>query len=322
MPQVRPPRGCSRPRDAGANVDRVLETQATCNNHKRQRRTAEISREEDSERIGEARANHVSKNQTQPEQRRLARDRARGATDAPHNPMEVMIIANPGQASLPRETHSVSPQPATMLPRSSPSDNLSSSSPRDAVDPPDTPSTSSERQADSQPQGNPYATTRFHTPCDFAYTRRAPGGIRCATVNAQSISHPELREAVYPYFKAWDLDVLAIQETWLRPPEADSLGVSLFHASNGARAYSTVAPETDNRHLGVTLVLEEQLARHHQHTDAFGGTAIRVKLRWQRRELHIITAYIPPRSISNAAIGKDTISKVMEWLREARQAAI
>jgi exonuclease III len=136
--------------------------------------------------------------------------------------------------------------------------------------------------------------------------------MRIATINTQSIADQARRSAVYPTFRAWDLDILALQETWLREKEAAELAATIFHASNGARTFSTVAPETDHRHLGVTLILEEQLARHHQHTDAFGGTAIRVKLRWKRREMHIIATYVPPRSTraDNAALAKETIDKV------------
>src|SRR5581483_6848796 len=64
---------------------------------------------------------------------------------------------------------------------------------------------------------NPFAPTfQFHPPSDFAPTRRALGGIRCATINVQGISNPAKREAVHSILQAWDLDILALQETWLR----------------------------------------------------------------------------------------------------------
>src|SRR5215468_10740882 len=122
---------------------------------------------------------------------------------------------------------------------------------------------------------NPYASAfGLIAPSDFASTRLSPGGIRIATINAQSISSPALREMVADIFQAWDLDILVLEETWLREREATDLNKSIFHATSGARTYSTVAPETDNRHLGVSLIVHEELARHVQHIDTTEGTAI------------------------------------------------
>jgi exonuclease III len=118
-------------------------------------------------------------------------------------------------------------------------------------------------------------------------------------------------------FQAWDLDILALEETWLREREAATLNTSIFHATGGARTYSTVAPETDNRHLGVSLILRSEVARHVQHIDTIKGTAIRARLRWRRRELHIIAVYIPHGGPNNAARERATTSEVIEWLREA-----
>ena len=93
--------------------------------------------------------------------------------------------------------------------------------------------------------------------------RRSPGGIRCATINARSISNPAKSDAVYSILRAWELDILALQETWLRESEAKQLATSIYHASAGARTYSTTAPDEHDRHLGVTLILSKQLARHY-----------------------------------------------------------
>jgi ribonuclease HI/exonuclease III len=175
------------------------------------------------------------------------------------------------------------------------------------------PSTTSTRH-----QQNPYASTfRFVAPSDFAPTRRSPGGIRLISINVQSISSPALRESIADVFRAWDLDILVLVETWLRPREATALNTSIFHATGGARSYSTVAPETDNRHLGVSLILHEEMARHVQHIDTIEGTAVRARLRWRRRELHIIAVYVPPEGPNNAARERATTRKVTEWLREA-----
>jgi exonuclease III/ribonuclease HI len=170
---------------------------------------------------------------------------------------------------------------------------------------------------------NPYESAfRFHTPCSFKSTRRAPGGIRCATINIRSIPGPAKGEVVYSVFRAWDLDVLALQETWRTKDEADQLAASIYHASAGARTYSTTAPDNHNRHLGVTLILSEQLAHHLQHSDAFGGTAIRAILRWRRRELHIIALYAPPEGPTNAELRRETTTEILEWLREAEDTSV
>ena len=166
--------------------------------------------------------------------------------------------------------------------------------------PPSTPNASTtattpaRRRAEAHPP-NPYATDfRFHTPSNFATERCATDGIRCATLNVRSIPGQAKGADVYNVLQAWELDVLALQETWLRRGEAEHLATSIYHASAGARTYSTTAPDDHSRHLGVTLILGEQLALHHQHTDVHVGTAIRVILRWRRRELHIIATYAPP----------------------------
>jgi len=59
------------------------------------------------------------------------------------------------------------------------------------------------------------------------------------------------------------------------------------------------------------LVLEEQMACHVQHTDSFGGTAIRAVLGWHRKALHIIAVYIPPASPANQSVAKETMDKVL-----------
>ena len=116
-----------------------------------------------------------------------------------------------------------------------------------------------------------------------------------ATVNVQSIK--DLMDMVINIMHAWDLDILVLLETWLRGEEADALAASMFYGSNGARVFSTVAPDTENRHLGVTLILGSQMARHYQSMVTVEGTANRVKLRWRRTELHIIAVHLPSAEI-------------------------
>ena len=175
---------------------------------------------------------------------------------------------------------------------------------------------------------NPYGTSfEFRTPSDFAPTRRAPGGIRCATINVRSISDRGRWASVSDIIKAWDLDILALQETWLWKGEAERLAASVYRET-GARSYFTTAPGGDNRrgnrrnnrHLGVMLILGEEIARHHQQTDTVEGTAVRVRLRWRRRELHVIAAYIPPAG-TNSAIATKTLDEATKWVRDAEPAA-
>jgi ribonuclease HI/exonuclease III len=236
----------------------------------------------------------------------------------------MMEDPNTGNQVPPGETPPTPTQPETTIspPTPLPASSEHLPSPPNANGSSTTAAAPRGRRARTGPQ-NPYAAVfQFHLPSDFAPTRRATGGFRCGTINTQSISRPALREAVYSTLEAWDLGILALQETWLRENEATALATSVFHASGGARTFSTVAPETDNRHLGVTLILGEEIARHHQHTDTFGGTAIRLKLRWQRREIHVIAVYVPPPDGPNQELAEATCSMVTGWLCTAEAASI
>jgi hypothetical protein len=214
--------------------------------------------------------------------------------------MNFMNISNHIQASLPEEILP-SPQPEPSTPRSISPIRAAS----DSLDVSPTPSGQLPTQHNQNQNQNlhislspsrsrfPFHPFEWKGPSDFPDSRRNPGGTRLATVNVQSIK--DLMDMVINVMHAWELDILVLVETWLRGEEADALAASVFYGSNGARAFSTVAPETENRHLGVTLILGEQMARHYQSMDTVEGTAIRVKLRWRRTELHIIAVYIPPR---------------------------
>ena len=146
-------------------------------------------------------------------------------TNAPHPPPPSPMFIEPDRQTSPSETqpfpsHSQlsTPPPSEASPPSliaTPSSTTTPSSSLIATPSSTTTSSPGERRAGPQLR-NPYASAfRFHPPSDFAPTRRAPGGIRCATINVQSIANQARREAVYHTLQAWDLDILALQETWL-----------------------------------------------------------------------------------------------------------
>jgi hypothetical protein len=219
-----------------------------------------------------------------------------------------------------RDQRRASHRDASPTPFGTPSTTPTSPAPTPPPTPPPPLPTTSPTPTSPRPGTNPYASTfNFIPPSDFKPERRSPGGIRGATINVQSIVNQDKWGVIANIITAWGLDILALQETWLRSEEATALRATIHHASNGARAISTTAPDTDNRHLGVTLILDGWLNRHVQHIDTVDGTAIRVKLRWRRREVHIIAAYIPPAGPRNAAIALDTMAEVERWLRAAER---
>src|SRR5262245_46088504 len=105
----------------------------------------------------------------------------------------------------------------------------------------------------TQPHARAYARTfslQEPSSCDLA--RRNVDGIRCATLNVHSLRNPARREATVDLVVNLQLDIFAIQETWLERSSCEQLQRELQLALPGSLTLQSVRPAHDDRlHLGT-----------------------------------------------------------------------
>jgi exonuclease III len=162
----------------------------------------------------------------------------------------------------------------------------------------------------------------------FSATRRQTHSIRCMHLNIRSIYSPQRRvalDALLHTADELDLDMLAVNETWMNGASIDDLKYHRgIQGRYRIRACMEAVPGEQRSPLqgkGALLLIKEHLACHISETERIPGRAVKVRLLLRGAFLNVISLYAPsapagPGREETAAL----LPTVLGWLEKARRA--